>query len=67
LFYCFTNDIFNDIYNLTFLQGCYDELLTKTKANFVIVGGTALGIAVFQVCVLVFNSIAFAFTLKKFR
>lgn len=30
-------------------DGCYDELLTKTKKNFVIVGGTALGIAVFQI------------------
>lgn len=30
-------------------DGCYDELLSKTKSNFLIVGGSALGIAVFQI------------------
>jgi len=36
--------------DLGFYQnGCYDELLSKTKASFVIFGGTALGIAVFQI------------------
>jgi len=32
-----------------YTDGCYSELLTKTKKNFLIVGGCALGIAVFQI------------------
>jgi len=30
-------------------QGCYDELVSKAKKNLMIVGGAALGIAVFQI------------------
>lgn len=30
-------------------QGCYDELVSKAKKNLMIVGGVALGIAVFQI------------------
>lgn len=41
-------------------EGCYEELLIKTKAKFVIFGGTALGIAVFQIM-----GIVFAYCLTK--
>lgn len=32
-----------------YTNGCYEELLSKTKSNLGIFGGTALGIAVFQI------------------
>lgn len=35
--------------NGIYLQGCYDELLSKAKKSFLIVGGVAIGIAVFQI------------------
>ena len=42
-----------DIYSrvIYLLKGCYDTLVEDAKEKFAIIGGIALGIAVFQVCI----------------
>jgi len=47
---CKFDQVITDINGSGFYtHGCYNELLSKTKSNFLVVGGTALGIAIFQI------------------